>query len=69
MRALVVSTNEINVLRKPEFQTQKNDYYFDRAFASIDVVTKEEISAFGRKSKNVKDFAKIFKITVDVTAD
>jgi hypothetical protein len=67
--ALVVTTKEEEVFREFDFVREKETDSFKRLFATINVITKEQIVGLRRKSAILKHAEQIVVLAVSITTN
>ena len=65
----MVAAQDGDSVREAHLQRDEKRHRLDRVIAAIDVVTHEEVVGVGRLATDLKEFAQVVELAVDVTAD
>ena len=66
--ALMIATQEEEVLLILDLVGEKQDDHFQRLLASVNIIAKEQVVSFGREATIFKQFKEIGELPVYVTA-
>lgn len=65
----MISPNQEEILRVPDFITKQKEDGFEGHFSPIDIISKKQIIWIGRKPAQPEQFHQIKKLPVDVAND